>query len=1048
MPTFTVTTLSDSGAGSLRDAMNRAQSGDTIRFDASLANQTILLTGGQLTVAAGKNLIIDGSDATNLTISGNRASRIFFVNSTSATPTNLTVRNLNLVDAYTSGRGGAIATTHQAQLTVENVNFSRNVADLGGGAIFSEFEGSLLVKNSNFDANEAVRGNDERGAGAIAFWGPGPITIQNSEFTNNKGINGGAINSLNGKLTIENSRFLNNTTTAARYDTGKANPSLRGYGGAIYTDRATAVQEPSGTIRITDTVFEGNQSKAGGGAAYLYTGTQDNVIVEGSLFRNNQTFALPGGEGGSGGGLLQITNGANRGFTLRNTSFVGNTADGSGGGIWVMGSPTTVTNSTFSGNRSIDLGYGGNGGGLAFYGATATITNSTIANNRAGWAGGGIMADNSATVTLRNTILANNTADNGGNTWNINQHTNRLLTDAGGNIQTRVANDNATASVTIGDPMLAALQEVDGALLHPLQSSSAAINVGVSGGPTTDERGFTRDSRPDSGAYEYNGVNLPPLGSLRINDVTLTEGNSGTTNAVFTVTLSAITTQTVRVNYTTANGTAMAGSDYTAMAGTLVWNPGQTTQTITIPIIGDTRIEPNETFTVNLSLPTNATIADGQGLGTIRNDDQPGLSMADVAIVEGNSGQLEAIMTIRLSAASSQAISVNYATADGTATAGVDYNALSGSLTFKAGETSKTIRVAILGDTAIEANETLFVNLTNPTGASITDGQGLLTIRNDDTTLGSPSRTRLGVDMSGDGRADMVWRNPVSGANMIWTFSGGVRRQEKALASAGQSWQMMGTADLDGDGQGELIWWNSTTASVSAWQIRNSQIVSKTGFGSTGYVQAPVAGMGDFNGDGKVDLLIRHRGKGTTTIWEMDGLRRSRQLALPSSTDIRWEVKAIGDLTGDNQAEIVWQHPGGRVAIWSIQNSTYQSAVQFTPTSSSDKVQGMGDFDGNGQYDILLRDTRSGAVTIWQMNGLTREATIALPTKLSANQQIVDIADLNSDGKSDIVFRDTVTGANGVWFMNSILQTGTTGSANVLVRQIPTIADTNWQSRV
>ena len=113
----------------------------------------------------------------------------------------------------------------------------------------------------------------------------------------------------------------------------------------------------------------------------------------------------------------------------------------------------------------------------------------------------------------------------------------------------------------------------------------------------------------------------PPLPTLSISDVTLAEGNTGTTNATFTVTLSASSAQQVTVAYATANGTATAGSDYTAKSGTLTFAPGVTTQPIAVAVTGDTAIEANETFFVNLTTPVNATIADSQGVGTITNDD-------------------------------------------------------------------------------------------------------------------------------------------------------------------------------------------------------------------------------------------------------------------------------------------------------------------------------------------------------------------------------------------------------------------------------------------
>ncbi len=228
-------------------------------------------------------------------------------------------------------------------------------------------------------------------------------------------------------------------------------------------------------------------------------------------------------------------------------------------------------------------------------------------------------------------------------------------------------------------------------------------------------------------------VSVPP--TISIGDATVTEGNTGSVNAVFTVSLSATSSQTVTVQYATANGTATAGSDYTATSGTLTFTPGQLTQAVTVPVLGDTTIEPTETFVVNLSNPTNATIGDGQGLGTILDNDTPPpptVSIGDATVTEGNTGSVNAVFTVSLSAASAQSVTVQYATANGTATAGSDYTATSGTLTFTPGLLTLTVSVPVLGDTVFEPTETFFVNLSNPTNATIGDGQGLGTITNDD----------------------------------------------------------------------------------------------------------------------------------------------------------------------------------------------------------------------------------------------------------------------------------------------------------------------------
>ncbi|HEX8618423.1 MAG TPA: IPTL-CTERM sorting domain-containing protein, partial [Thermoanaerobaculia bacterium] len=217
---------------------------------------------------------------------------------------------------------------------------------------------------------------------------------------------------------------------------------------------------------------------------------------------------------------------------------------------------------------------------------------------------------------------------------------------------------------------------------------------------------------------------------LTIDDVNFTEGNAGTTIATLTVTLTGSTAQTVTVDYATANGTATAGSDYTATSGTLTFLPGTTTQTIGITVVGDAANEPDETILVNLTNPANASIGDAQGAVSVINDDgAPVLVINDVSLDE-NAGT--ATLTVTLIGTTAQTVTVDYATANGTATAGSDYTATSGTLTFNAGVLTQTIDVALTADNANEPSETILVNLTNAINATISDPQGVITINNDD----------------------------------------------------------------------------------------------------------------------------------------------------------------------------------------------------------------------------------------------------------------------------------------------------------------------------
>jgi hypothetical protein len=254
---------------------------------------------------------------------------------------------------------------------------------------------------------------------------------------------------------------------------------------------------------------------------------------------------------------------------------------------------------------------------------------------------------------------------------------------------------------------------------------------------------FNRDGRPDVAVSNAasrtvsvlinDGVwgPLPPP-SLRVSDAAVTEGNTGSLNATFTVSLSQAADVDVTVQYSTANITAAAGSDYTAKSGSVTIPAGQTSRSFTVAVLGDRLAEPTETFAVNLSAATNATIGDSQGIGTIQ-DNEPRISINNVSKYEGRASTTAFTFTVTLSAAYDQAVTVNYATANGTATAGTDYTSKSGSVTFAPGETIKTITVVIRGDKQKEANETFFVNLFGPSSnAPIGVGQGIGTILDDD----------------------------------------------------------------------------------------------------------------------------------------------------------------------------------------------------------------------------------------------------------------------------------------------------------------------------
>ncbi len=357
----------------------------------------------------------------------------------------------------------------------------------------------------------------------------------------------------------------------------------------------------------------------------------------------------------------------------------------------------------------------------------SAAANATIADSQ----GVGTINDNDATPSM----VINNVTVTEGNTGTVNASFTVTLSAASGQTVTvNYATTDATA-VAPGDYTSATgtLTFAPGNRTQPIVVSVAPDTLDEPNETyVVDLSGATNATIADTqGTGTINDNDPTP--SLRINNVTVPEGSSGTVTATFTVTLSAASSRTVTVNYTTADNTAVAPGDYTTTSGSLTFLPGTTTQQVPVLVVGDTLDETNETYRVNLSGATNASIADSQGVGTITdNDPLPSLVINNVSVTEGAGGTTTATFTVTLSAASGRSVSVNFATANGTGTAGIDYVARSGTLTFSPGVTTQTIAITVNGDATPEPNETFVVNLSGAVNATIADNQGVGTIVNDD----------------------------------------------------------------------------------------------------------------------------------------------------------------------------------------------------------------------------------------------------------------------------------------------------------------------------
>jgi hypothetical protein len=341
---------------------------------------------------------------------------------------------------------------------------------------------------------------------------------------------------------------------------------------------------------------------------------------------------------------------------------------------------------------------------------------------------------------------------------------------------------------------------------------------------------------------------LPAAPSLSIDDQQVNEGDSGTTAVNFTVTRSGDTSGASSVDWSTADGTATtADSDYQPVAsGTVQFVAGETTKTISVQVNGDMDFEGDETFVVDLSNPSNATIADDQGQGTIVNDDDlpPTLSIDDVSVFEGDSGATTASFTVTRSGDPNVVVSVDYETQNGSATTPADYVDIAlTTLTFGIGETSKTVDVTVNGDELDEGDEEFYVNLSSPSaGASITKAQGVGTIQDDDAPVAptmyvadldatstpasrgkwNATITVTVMDSSGnavsDATVNFVWSNGATGS--VTTDANGIAIVTRSninkktqsltftitsLVKTGFTYNADDNTDPDGDSDGTMI---------------------------------------------------------------------------------------------------------------------------------------------------------------------------------------------------------------------------------------------------
>lgn len=330
------------------------------------------------------------------------------------------------------------------------------------------------------------------------------------------------------------------------------------------------------------------------------------------------------------------------------------------------------------------------------------------------------------------------------------------------------------------------------------------------------------------------------------------------------------------------------------------------------------------------------------------------------------------------------------------------------------------------------------------TGTTITDSRnGLQHPRIQiDSALTALTPFAVSNDFNPDGKADIFWRNDLTGQNQVLHMNGAnviATKQVSGYKTA--NWKIAGIGDLNGDSNADIVWRNEVTSSNIIDIMNGTSIASSTTLALHEYTSWNIVGIDDFDGDGKDDLLWKNKLTGEVRISFMNGsnLISDQQI---DSVGLDWQVQAVGDFNGDSKSDILWRNKtNGRVWMYLMNGSTVSATNHIAFTSLSWDIKDVGDFNGDGKDDILWKNNENGRVWIYLMNGISiANGSLSAPGKhvsfSSLDWDIKTASDFNGDGKDDILWRNNTTGENWMYLMN-----GTNISTN---KSVNVISNLQW----
>lgn len=309
-------------------------------------------------------------------------------------------------------------------------------------------------------------------------------------------------------------------------------------------------------------------------------------------------------------------------------------------------------------------------------------------------------------------------------------------------------------------------------------------------------------------------------------------------------------------------------------------------------------------------------------------------------------------------------------------------------------------------------------------------------------------------DLTGDTKPDILWRNQLTGALSIWELNGTTYLTARALSAgvADVNWQVADLADFTGDGRNDIIWRNTLTGQNLIWQMNNLAFTSSINLPTIADTNWYVSGMSDtkdaikkdnFSGNGRADVVWRNTATGDSAVWLMASANALVTSAtLPQIADPNWSIQATGDINRDNRPDIIWRNSvTGENIAWLMNGATLAGPIALPMVTGPWSIIAVADADRNGVNDIYWRNTTSGDNIVWLLDGTPTDSsivigTLTLPT-VTGPWTMAGVDDIDDNGTSDIVWRNTALGDNAAWFM--------TGTQIARVVTLPAIADQAWQ---